>query len=96
MSKVVLITGGSRGIGAAVARQAAAAQYAVAISYVGDKTAADALLAELKAAGAKAITVQGDVAKLADVIRLFDETEGLGACHHSCQFGGHHGSQFKA
>jgi NAD(P)-dependent dehydrogenase (short-subunit alcohol dehydrogenase family) len=83
MSKVVLITGGSRGIGAAVARQAAAAQYAVAINYVGDKTAADALLAELKAAGAKAITVQGDVAKLADVIRLFDETEkALGPVTH--------------
>ncbi|NMD08806.1 MAG: SDR family oxidoreductase [Phyllobacteriaceae bacterium] len=83
MSKVVLVTGGSRGIGAAVARQAAAAQYAVAINYVGDKSAADALLAELKAAGAKAITVQGDVAKLADVIRLFDETEkALGPVTH--------------
>ncbi len=83
MSKVVLVTGGSRGIGAAVARQAAAAQYAVAINYVGDKSAADALLAELKAAGANAITVQGDVAKLADVIRLFDETEkALGPVTH--------------
>jgi NAD(P)-dependent dehydrogenase (short-subunit alcohol dehydrogenase family) len=83
MNKVVLITGGSRGIGAAVARQAAAAGYAVAINYVGDKKAADGLLAELKAAGAKAIAVQGDVAKLADVIRLFDETEkALGPVTH--------------
>jgi NAD(P)-dependent dehydrogenase (short-subunit alcohol dehydrogenase family) len=83
MSKVVLITGGSRGIGAAMARQAASAGYAVSINYVGDKKAADALLADLKAMGAKAIAVQGDVAKLADVIRLFDETEkALGPVTH--------------
>ncbi len=81
--KVVLITGGSRGIGAAVARQAADAGYAVAINYVGDKKAADALLHELQAAGTKAIAVQGDVAKLADVSRLFDETEkALGRVTH--------------
>jgi NAD(P)-dependent dehydrogenase (short-subunit alcohol dehydrogenase family) len=75
MNKVLVVTGGSRGIGAAVARQAAAAGYAVAINYVSDTAAADGLLAELKSAGARAIAVQGDVAKVDDVTRLFHETE---------------------
>jgi NAD(P)-dependent dehydrogenase (short-subunit alcohol dehydrogenase family) len=72
MTKVLLITGGSRGIGAATARLAHAEGYAVAINYVGDKKAADALVKEL---GIKAVAVQGDVAKLADVERMFNETE---------------------
>lgn len=74
-SKVVLITGGSRGIGAAAARQAAAQGYAVAVNYVSDAAAANALVASLKAAGAKAVALQGNVAKLEDVVRLFNETE---------------------
>jgi NAD(P)-dependent dehydrogenase (short-subunit alcohol dehydrogenase family) len=72
MTKVLLITGGSRGIGAATARLAHAEGYAVSINYVGDKNAANALVKEL---GSKAIAVQGDVAKLADVERMFAETE---------------------
>ncbi len=72
MSKVLLITGGSRGIGAATARMACAEGYAIAVNYVSDKTAADNVVAEL---GKKAIAVQGDVSKLADVLRMFDETE---------------------
>jgi NAD(P)-dependent dehydrogenase (short-subunit alcohol dehydrogenase family) len=72
MNKVLLITGGSRGIGAATAHLAAAEGYAVAINYVSDRKAADALVAQL---GTKAIAVQGDVAKLADVERMFAETD---------------------
>jgi NAD(P)-dependent dehydrogenase (short-subunit alcohol dehydrogenase family) len=75
MDKVLLITGGGRGIGAATARLAAKAGYRVAINYLADSKAADQLLAELKASSAKAITVKGDVSKLDDVIRMFDETE---------------------
>ncbi len=75
MDKVLLVTGGGRGIGAATCRAAAKAGYAVAVNYLGDKRAAEALVSEIKAAGAKAIAVQGDVSKLADVIRMFDETE---------------------
>lgn len=72
MTKVLLITGGSRGIGAATARLAIAEGYAVAVNYVGDKKAADALVKDL---GPKAIAVQGNVATLSDVERMFSETE---------------------
>jgi NAD(P)-dependent dehydrogenase (short-subunit alcohol dehydrogenase family) len=72
MTKVLLITGGSRGIGAATAHLAVAEGYAVAINYVSDQEAADALVKHL---GGKALAVQGDVAKLADVERMFAETE---------------------
>lgn len=75
MDKVLLITGGGRGIGAATARLAAAAGYRVAVNYQSDAKAADALVAELKAAGAKVIAVKADVSKLEDVLRMFDETE---------------------
>lgn len=75
MDKVLLVTGGGRGIGAATCRAAAKAGYAVAVNYVGDKRAADAVVSEIRATGAKAIAVQGDVSKLADVIRMFDATE---------------------
>ena len=72
MSKVLLITGGSRGIGAATARMARAEGYAIAVNYVSDKNAADSVVAEL---GKKAIAVQGDVSNPADILRMFDETE---------------------
>jgi NAD(P)-dependent dehydrogenase (short-subunit alcohol dehydrogenase family) len=72
MTEVLLITGGSRGIGAATARLAIAEGYAVAVNYVGDKMAADALVKDL---GAQAIAVQGNVATLSDVERMFSETE---------------------
>ena len=75
--KVVLITGGGRGIGAATATLAARAGYAVAINYQSDITAATKLVAAIKAEGGKAICIQGDVANLDDVIRLFDETENI-------------------
>ncbi len=75
MNKVLLITGGSRGIGAATVRLAASAGYRVAVNYVSDSGAADGLVAALKSSGAKCIAVKGDVSKLEDVTRMFDETE---------------------
>ena len=75
MSKVLLITGGSRGIGAATAVLAARQGYVVAVNYQSDRTRADEVVAESAKAGCKAIAVQGDVSKPEDVARMFDETE---------------------
>jgi NAD(P)-dependent dehydrogenase (short-subunit alcohol dehydrogenase family) len=66
MSKVLVVTGGSRGIGAATARLAAERGYAVCINYAKDRESAEKLAREIKA-----IAVQGDVANEADVVRLF-------------------------
>lgn len=59
--KAALITGGSRGIGAAIARRLAGEGAAVAVNYLSRREAADALVAEITAAGGKAIALQGDV-----------------------------------
>ncbi len=67
----LLVTGGSRGIGAAVARQAAAAGWHVAINYTRDSGAAETVAADVRAAGRKAFTVQGDVADEDAVIAMF-------------------------
>ena len=75
MKKTLLITGGGRGIGAATARLAVKAGYSVAINYLSDAAAADALVQELKASGTDIISVQGDVSKLEDILRIFNETE---------------------
>jgi NAD(P)-dependent dehydrogenase (short-subunit alcohol dehydrogenase family) len=75
MSKVLLVTGGGRGIGAATCRLAAKAGYAVAVNYLSDQKPADELVKEIKSAGGKAIAIQGDVAKRADITRIFDATE---------------------
>ncbi|MFO1032876.1 MAG: SDR family oxidoreductase [Hyphomicrobiales bacterium] len=79
MNKVMLITGGSRGIGAATARLAAARGYRVAVNYVSDRAAADLLCEEIGKAGGMARAFQGDMAKLADIERLFSAaTQALG------------------
>lgn len=70
--KIALITGGSRGIGAATAVLAAKAGYDICISYKADEAAALAVLDSCKAQGARAIKVQGDVGVEADVARLFN------------------------
>ncbi|AZO10645.1 MULTISPECIES: SDR family oxidoreductase [unclassified Mesorhizobium] len=69
--KTLLVTGGSRGIGAAICRQASQAGYRVAVNYVSNRLAADALVAELQAAGGQAIAVKGDVGDEADVMTMF-------------------------
>ncbi len=75
MPGVLLVTGGARGIGAATARLAAAHSYAVAVNYRARQDAADALVAEIEAAGGRALAVQADVAHEGQVERMFQATE---------------------
>jgi NAD(P)-dependent dehydrogenase (short-subunit alcohol dehydrogenase family) len=69
---VMVVTGGGRGIGAATARLAAARGYSVCVNYLCNSEAAEALASEINGAGGRALAVPADVAKEADVIRLFD------------------------
>ena len=71
MNKVILITGSSRGIGAATARLAAERGYAVCVNYLANQPAAQAVVAEITANGGSAIAVQADVSQEADVVGLF-------------------------
>lgn len=71
MNKVILITGGSRGIGASTARLAAQRGYTVCISFASNKPAAEALLAEIDESGGRAVAFQADVSCEADVLKLF-------------------------
>jgi NAD(P)-dependent dehydrogenase (short-subunit alcohol dehydrogenase family) len=73
--KVVLITGASRGIGAATALLAAKQGWAVAVNYVANSLAADEVVRQIHAAGGTAIAIQADVAVEADVIRMFQEVD---------------------
>ena len=68
---IAIVTGGGRGIGAAVAKGLAADGYAVAVNYARSESAAAKIVAEIVAGGGTAIAVQADVAKEADVLRLF-------------------------
>jgi 3-oxoacyl-[acyl-carrier protein] reductase len=70
--KVALVTGASKGIGAAIARELAARGAAVAVNYSSSKAAAEKLVAEIKAAGGKAIAVQANVADPASIAPLVD------------------------
>jgi NAD(P)-dependent dehydrogenase (short-subunit alcohol dehydrogenase family) len=77
MKKAILVTGGSRGIGAAICRLAAAQGYAVAINYLRDDTSARELAAAIAAEGGTACTVKGDVGVEADVDRMFEVAESV-------------------
>ena len=72
--RVLLITGASRGIGAATARLAAARGYDVAVNFASNAEAAEAVAADAERAGARAVAIQADVAQEAEVERLFAET----------------------
>ena len=71
---VILIAGGSRGIGAATARLAGARGYDVAVNYNTNANAAASVVDAVKKAGGKATALQGDMGREADIKRVFDET----------------------
>jgi NAD(P)-dependent dehydrogenase (short-subunit alcohol dehydrogenase family) len=71
----MLITGGGRGIGAATARRAAARGYAVAVNYLKDDRAANAMVSEIRASGGTAVAIRADVSRESEVERLFREVE---------------------
>ena len=75
MDKVLLVTGGSRGIGAATARLAAAKGYSVCISYFSKEAAAQKVVADIEQSGGTAIAVHANVALAADILRLFQEVD---------------------
>jgi 3-oxoacyl-[acyl-carrier protein] reductase len=73
--KVAVVTGASKGIGASIAKHLAAEGASVVVNYASSKAGADKVIDEIKADGGKAIAVQADVAKKADIDRLFSETK---------------------
>jgi NAD(P)-dependent dehydrogenase (short-subunit alcohol dehydrogenase family) len=75
MSKVMIVTGGSRGIGAATSVLAAQRGYAVCVNYLSNRAAADGIVATIEKAGGKAVAVGADVASEADVVRLFETVD---------------------
>jgi NAD(P)-dependent dehydrogenase (short-subunit alcohol dehydrogenase family) len=75
VNNVLIITGASRGIGAATARLAAAAGYSVCVNYRQNRDAAEAVVAEIEGQGARATSVQADVSIESDVIRLFETAD---------------------
>ena len=77
MSRVLLVTGGSRGIGAACCRQAAARGWDVAVNYARDAAAAEQVAADVRAQGQRALTVAADVADEAQVLAMFARVDAL-------------------
>jgi 3-oxoacyl-[acyl-carrier protein] reductase len=71
---VAIVTGGSQGVGRAVARKLASVSYAVVVGYLNSQSAAEAVVAEILAANGTAVAVRADVADALDVERLFMET----------------------
>jgi 3-oxoacyl-[acyl-carrier protein] reductase len=75
--KVAIVTGASKGIGAAIARRFGEAGAAVAVNYSSDKAGADRVVEQIKRDGGKAVSIQANVSKRADVKRLFAETKAM-------------------
>ncbi|NYJ12440.1 NAD(P)-dependent dehydrogenase (short-subunit alcohol dehydrogenase family) [Rhizobium leguminosarum] len=73
---VVLVTGGSRGIGAAVCRLAARQGWRVAVNYASNRKAADAVVASIVEHGGEAVAIEGDVGKTADIAAMFAAVDG--------------------
>jgi len=73
--KVAIVTGASKGIGAGIAKRMAEAGAAVVVNYASSKEGADRVVSEITGKGGKAIAIQGDVSKAADVKRLFAEAK---------------------
>lgn len=75
MDKIMLVTGGSRGIGAATSLMAAKYGYAVAVNYRSNQDAANAVVAAIKKDGGKAIAVQADVSREDEIVALFETVD---------------------
>src|SRR6185369_4141853 len=73
--KVAVVTGASKGIGASIAKHLAAEGAAVVVNYASSKAGADKVVAEITAKGGKAVAIQADVAKKAEIQRLFAESK---------------------
>jgi NAD(P)-dependent dehydrogenase (short-subunit alcohol dehydrogenase family) len=83
MNSIVLVTGGSRGIGAATAKHLAKLGYAVCVNYISNETEANNVVVQIENNGGKAIAVQADVSNENDVIRLFNSIDtSLGKITH--------------
>lgn len=92
MTKTLLITGGASGIGAETARRAATRGYKVAVNYRSRAAQAKAVVADIVAKGGQAIAVQADMAREADILRMFEETEhALGPVTHLVNSAGTNG-----
>ncbi|MBC5763476.1 SDR family oxidoreductase [Ramlibacter albus] len=75
MQQVMLVTGASRGIGAATARLAAKHGYAVAVNYTSNEAAAAQVVRDIEAAGSRAFAVRADVASEADILAMFEQVD---------------------
>jgi 3-oxoacyl-[acyl-carrier protein] reductase len=75
INKVAVVTGASKGIGAAVAKRLAAEGAAVVVNYASSKAGAEQVVADILRSGGKAVAVQADVSKVADISRLFTATQ---------------------
>jgi NAD(P)-dependent dehydrogenase (short-subunit alcohol dehydrogenase family) len=73
--RTLVVTGGSRGIGAAVAQLAGSRGYSVAVNFRCDETAARVVVEEIRSSGGSAVAIRGDIAVEADIIRLFQDAE---------------------
>lgn len=74
-NKIAVVTGASKGIGAAIAKKFAAEGASVVVNYASSKTGADQVVAEITTQGGKAVAIQADVSKKSDIERLFAETQ---------------------
>ncbi len=74
-SRAAIVTGGSRGIGRAIAERPAGDGFAVAVNYAGNRAKAEETVAAIKAAGGKSVAIAGDVSEEADVARIYEGTK---------------------
>jgi 3-oxoacyl-[acyl-carrier protein] reductase len=74
-NKVAVVTGASKGIGAAIAKALANEGASVVVNYASSRDGADRVVADITTTGGKAVAIQGDVSKASDVQRLFAETK---------------------